>query len=209
MQSPSFIHKFIQSSSKGRSLTLLTLHGTGGDENDILPIAHQIDPNASVLSPRGKVLENGMPRFFRRFAEGVFDVDDLKRRTGELADFVLAAQREYRFDARRVVALGYSNGANIAASLLLLRPEVIAGAILFRATLPLTPQSKTDLSSKHVLISAGKYDQVIPRIGTEKLTNELKGSGANVEIRWQESDHGLVQDDINDAKSWLNSHFGE
>jgi phospholipase/carboxylesterase len=204
-----FVHRFIPSGSKGHSLTLLALHGTGGDENNMLPLSQQLDPNASVLSPRGKILENGMPRFFRRFVEGVFDVEDLKKRTVELADFVLAATKEYGFDGRRVVALGYSNGANIAASMLLLRPEILAGALLFRVTLPLSPESSPHLASKHIFISAGNYDQMIPRSGTERLIDILRKSGADVEVHWQESDHGLTAKDIKDAKSWLTRHFPE
>src|SRR2546426_11706429 len=125
---PDFIHEFVPGSS-GR--TLLLLHGTGGNERDLLPLGRELDPNASLLSPRGKILENGMPRFFRRLAEGVFDLEDLKTRTNELADFVCAAVRDYKLDADHIIAVGYSNGANIAASMLLLRPEIMRGAILF------------------------------------------------------------------------------
>src|SRR4026209_2924110 len=131
---PDFIHDCVPGSS---SRTLLLLHGTGGNERDLIPLGRELDPNASLLSPRGKILENGMPRFFRRLAEGVFDLEDLKARTHELADFVLAAAREYGFDAGRVFAAGYSNGANIAASSLLLRPGMLAGAVLLRPMVPL------------------------------------------------------------------------
>src|SRR5213075_915218 len=110
---PDFIHEFVPGSSKR---TLLLLHGTGGNERDLIPLGHDLDPSASLLSPRGKVLENGMPRYFRRLAEGVFDLNDLKKRTNELADFVAAAARHYGFASDRVVAVSYSNGANIGAS---------------------------------------------------------------------------------------------
>src|SRR5258705_13908642 len=140
---PDFIHEFVPSTS---SRTLLLLHGTGGNERDLIPLGRELDPNAGLLSPRGKVLENGMPRFFRRLAEGVFDLEDLKYRTNELADFVTAAAQHYRFTSDNVVAVGYSNGANIAASMLLLRPEVMPAAILFRAMVPLVPDRLPDLS---------------------------------------------------------------
>ena len=130
------------------------MHGTGGNERDLIPLGRELDPNASLLSPRGKVLENGMPRFFRRLAEGVFDLEDLKERTHELADFVVAAAQRYEFDMKNIVAVGYSNGANIAASMLLLRAETLAAAILFRAMVPLIPESQPDLSSVRLLIGA-------------------------------------------------------
>src|SRR5436190_22529790 len=136
---PDFIHEFVPGSSKR---TLLLLHGTGGNERDLIPLGRELDPNASLLSPRGKVLENGMPRFFRRLAEGVFDLEDLKKRTHELADFVVSAAEHYKIDPpspgygvagnHQIVAVGYSNGANIAASMLLLRPEILSAAVLFR-----------------------------------------------------------------------------
>jgi predicted esterase len=133
MDTTGFIHRF----EKGRpeERPLLLLHGTGGDENDLIPLARMIAPTASFLSPRGKVLENGMPRFFRRLAEGVFDEDDVRRRANELADFVTNARSQYGITSP--IALGYSNGANIAAAALLLRPSELAGAILLRAMLPL------------------------------------------------------------------------
>jgi len=136
-----FIHEFIPGSSQR---TLLLLHGTCGNERDLVPLGRELDPNASLLSPRGKVLENGMPRFFRRLAEGVFDLEDLKKRTHELADLVVAASRRYKIDISRLVVVGYSNGANIAASVLLLRPEVFSSVILFRAMVPLVPQIHPD-----------------------------------------------------------------
>ncbi len=141
---PDFLHEFVPGNS---SRTLLLLHGTGGNERDLLPLGRELDPNASLLSPRGKILENGMPRFFRRLAEGVFDLEDLKTRTNELADFVAAAARHYKLDADHIVGVGYSNGANIAASMLLLRPEIMHAAILFRAMVPLVPDKMPELSS--------------------------------------------------------------
>src|SRR5216110_850154 len=149
---PDFLHEFVHGNS---NRTLLLLHGTGGNERDLIPLGRELDPNAALLSPRGKVLENGMPRFFRRLAEGVFDLEDLKYRTNELADFVTAAGEHYGFTSDNVVAVGYSNGANIAASMLLLRPEIMHAAILLRAMVPLVPDRLPDLSSVCVWIGAG------------------------------------------------------
>src|SRR5438552_11284243 len=156
---PDFIHEFVPGTS---NRTLLLLHGTGGNERDLIPFARELDSRAALLSPRGKVLENGMPRFFRRVAEGVFDLDDLKKRTNELADFVAAAAQRYGFAADKVVAVGYSNGANIAASMLLLRPEILCVAVLFRAMVPLVPETQPNLSSVRVWIGAGTDDPIIP-----------------------------------------------
>src|SRR5881227_1142273 len=142
---PDFIHEFIPGDSPR---TLLLLHGTGGNERDLIPLGRELDLNAALLSPRGKVLENGMPRFFRRLAEGVFDLEDLKFRTNELADFVRNASKVYGFDLQYVIAIGYSNGANIASSMLLLRPQVLSTAILFRAMVPLVPDVLPDLANK-------------------------------------------------------------
>src|SRR5256886_4587407 len=149
--SPDFIHEFVAGSS---DRTLLLLHGTGGNERDLIPLGRELDPSAALLSPRGKVLENGMPRFFRRLAEGVFDLEDLKTRTNELADFAAAAAQHYGFASDNVIAVGYSNGANIAASLLLFRPEVLSAAVLFRAMVPLIPETQPNLSSVRVWIGA-------------------------------------------------------
>src|SRR5881227_3283155 len=178
---PDFIHEFVPGSS---SRTLLLLHGTGGNERDLIPLGRELDPNASLLSPRGKILENGMPRFFRRLAEGVFDLEDLKIRTNELADFVAAAAQHYGFSSDKVVAVGYSNGANIAASVLLLRPEVLSAAILFRAMVPLIPETEPDLDSVRVWIGAGSNDPIVPASETKELAELLRGAGANVTIRF-------------------------
>ncbi len=156
---PDFIHEFVPGTS---DRTLLLLHGTGGNEHDLIPLGRELDPKAALLSPRGKILENGMPRFFRRLAEGVFDVEDLKQRTNELADFVAAAVQHYKLAADCLVAVGYSNGANIAASMLLLRPEIFHAAILFRAMVPLVPENLPDLSPVRVWVGAGNQDPIIP-----------------------------------------------
>ena len=191
-----------------KSLTLLLLHGTGGNENDLIPIAGMLRiTNASILSPRGKVLENGMPRFFRRLAEGVFDIEDLKFRTNELADFVQNASRRYAFDLNRITAIGYSNGANIAASVLLLRPEILSNAILFRPMIPLIPDTLPNLSDKHILISAGSHDPIVPSYQTEDLFDLLRNAGANVSIQWQNSGHELTQRDVKVARDWVASEL--
>jgi phospholipase/carboxylesterase len=195
-----FIHEFVPGKSER---TLLLLHGTGGNERDLLPLGRELDPNASLLSTRGKVLENGMPRFFRRLAEGVFDLDDLKHRTHELADFVAAAAQHYEFASDEVVAVGYSNGANIAASMLLLRPEILSAAILFRAMVPLIPDKLPDLSPVRVWIGAGDQDPIVPASETKRLAELLRRAGADVTIRFAKAGHGLTNRDVEAARHWL------
>ncbi|TMP98071.1 MAG: alpha/beta hydrolase [Verrucomicrobia bacterium] len=197
---PDFIHEFVPGTS---NRTLLLLHGTGGNERDLIPLGRELDPNAALLSPRGKVLENGMPRFFRRLAEGVFDLEDLKYRTNELADFVTAAGEHFGFSSDNVVAVGYSNGANIAASMLLLRPEILGAAILFRAMVPLVPDKLPELSSVHVWIGAGDQDPIVPASETKRLAELLRRAGADVTIRFAKAGHGLTNDDLEAARHWL------
>ncbi len=197
---PDFIHEFVPGSS-GR--TLLLLHGTGGNEHDLLPLGRELDPTAALLSPRGKILENGMPRFFRRLAEGVFDLEDLKKRTHELADFVAASAKQYHFAAEQLVAIGYSNGANIAASMLLLRPETFRAAILFRAMVPLVPENLPDLSSARIWIGAGNQDPIIPPSETQRLVELLRRARADVTIRFLDAGHGLTNGEIELARDWL------
>jgi len=197
---PDFIHEFVPGKSER---TLLLLHGTGGNERDLIPLGHELDPNAALLSPRGKVLENRMPRFFRRLAEGVFDLEDLKNRTHELADFVAAAAKHYKIDIKHIIAVGYSNGANIAASLLLLRPEILSAAILFRAMVPLIPETEPDLDSVRVWIGAGSNDPIVPASETKELAELLRGAGANVTIRFFQAGHDLTQQDVEAARKWL------
>ena len=198
--SPDFIHEFVAGSS---DRTLLLLHGTGGNEHDLIPLGRELDPAASLLSPRGKVLENGMPRFFRRLAEGVFDLDDLRKRTHELADFVITAGAQYKIDMAKITAVGYSNGANIAASMLLLRPEILSSAILFRAMVPLIPETQPNLSSVRVWIGAGTFDPIVPASETKQLTELLRGGGADVTIRFFQGGHELTHDDVQAAREWL------
>jgi phospholipase/carboxylesterase len=197
---PDFIHEFVPGTS---DRTLLLLHGTGGNEHDLIPLGRELDSNAAFLSPRGKVLENGMPRFFRRLAEGVFDLEDLKKRTNELAEFIKAAAKHYTFAADRIVAVGYSNGANIAASLLLLRPETLRAAVLFRAMVPLVPEQLPDLSSVGVWIGAGAQDPIIPASEAQRLVELFRRAGADVTIRFANASHALTEGDIKTARRWL------
>src|SRR5947207_6204530 len=197
---PDFIHEFVPGKSER---TLFLLHGTGGNERDLIPLGRELDPNAALLSPRGKVMENGMPRFFRRLAEGVFDLHDLQKRTHELADFLAAAAQHYGFASDNVVAVGYSNGANIAASMLLLRPEILSDAILFRAMVPLIRETQPNLSSVRVWIGARTHDPIIPASETKQLTELLRGGGADVTIRFFQGGHELTHDDVQAAREWL------
>ncbi len=197
-----FIHRFERPRDADAPILLL-LHGTGGDENDLLPIGHMLAPDAGFLSPRGQVLEHGMPRFFRRLAEGVFDLDDLRRRTAELARFVGAAADAYRFDPARVIAVGFSNGANIAASLLLLAPRVLAGAVLFRAMVPLVPERMPTLPGTPVLVSNGRSDPIVAHAETERLVALLRNAGADVTLEWQNAGHNLTPGDVARARQWI------
>jgi phospholipase/carboxylesterase len=198
---PDFLHEFVHG---GSNRTLLLLHGTGGNERDLIPLGRELDSTAALLSPRGKILENGMPRFFRRLAEGVFDLEDLKTRTNELADFVAAAVAHYELDADHIVGVGYSNGANIAASMLLLRPEIMHAVILFRAMVPLVPDKMPELSSVHVWIGAGDQDPIIPPSAAQRLVELLRQASAEVTIRFFNAGHGLTSSEVEAAGQWLN-----
>ena len=195
-----FIHQFIPGSS---DRTLLILHGTGGNEHDLLPLGRELDPAAALLSPRGQVSENGHPRFFRRLAEGVFDLEDLKRRTDDLADFIEAAARHYEFDLNKLVAVGYSNGANIAASVLLQRPGILRTAVLLRAMVPFVPEKLPDLSGVRVWIAGGKQDMIIAPAETQRLADLLSGAGADVTVRFFDAGHGLTNTELVLAHRWL------
>jgi phospholipase/carboxylesterase len=199
-------HRF-EPSERADARVLLLLHGTGGDENDLVSLGRMLDPEAALLSPRGNVLEHGAPRFFRRLAEGVFDLEDLRRRTHELGDFVEAAVKRYGLDGRRMVAVGFSNGANIAASLLLLRPRVLQGAVLFRAMVPLEPEKLPSLAGVAVLLSSGRFDPLAgPRVA-ERLATLLRRAGADVTVAEQEAGHELTRADVDAAAAWLASHL--
>ena len=182
---------------------MLLLHGTGGNENDMVPLGRDLDPTASLLTLRGNVLENGMPRFFRRLAEGVFDEADVVRRANELADFIATAAKQYEFDPKQVTAVGYSNGANIAAAVLLLRPGTIASAILFRAMVPIVPTTEPNLGGARVLICSGKRDPIIPFDNAERLVAMLRSAGADVTLRVEDASHQLTFAEIAAAKKWL------
>lgn len=198
--SETFIHRFEPATAPGQA-PLLLLHGTGGDENDLLPLGRTVAPGVALLSPRGRTLEAGMPRFFRRLAEGVFDEDDLRRRTHELADFVEQARAEYGVPAP--IALGFSNGANIAAAMLLLRPEVLSGAVLLRAMSPFAKPPVAALDGKPVLIVSGSFDPIIPEENAARLAATLSGAGAAVEHRSLPTGHGLSQADLRLVRDWL------
>lgn len=202
MSALSYVHRF-EPGTDPAAPPLLLLHGTGGNENDLLRLGRQLAPGSSLLSPRGDVNENGMPRFFRRFAEGVFDLDDVARRTHALADFVRAAADAYRFDARRLIALGYSNGANVAASLLLLRPETLAGAVLWRPMVVLQPEKLPDLTGKSVAIFSGRHDPIVPLEHPPQLAAMLRRAGANVALDWLQTGHQLTSEDFVQAAERL------
>ena len=183
--------------------TLLLLHGTGADENDLLPLGRALDPNANLLSPRGRVSENGMPRFFRRLAEGVFDVEDLKGRTDELVGFVDEAATRFSFDASKIVAVGFSNGANIAGSVLLRHPATLSSAVLLRPMVPYEPDDEVDLRGKPIFIGAGRSDPLIDPSQTERLAAMLREAGAEVELRWAPGGHQLDPREVEAARLWI------
>ena len=198
-----FIHRFIPASGPARKITLLLLHGTGGDESDLLPLGQALAPGAAILSPRGKVRENGMPRFFRRLSEGVFDVEDVKLRARELAAFIRAAVAHYPLDPETIVAVGYSNGANIAAAVLLLEPGALRRAILLHAMVPLQPENPPDLAGVAVFMAAGRRDPIVAPAGTESLAGMLRDGGAQVSLHWTNEGHALAAEEITAARAWL------
>lgn len=206
MTENSFIHRFEPANSAG-STPLLLLHGTGGDENDLLGLGKMISPGSALLSPRGRVLEHGMPRFFRRLAEGVFDEEDVRRRALELGDFVADARQRYGIAAP--VAVGFSNGANIAAALLLLKPDVLAGAILLRAMVPLSDPPKAALDGKPVLLLSGQADPIVPASNSAHLAALLSQAGANVTQKILPAGHQLTQTDVALARDWIGNIAAE
>jgi len=200
MTSSSFIHRYLPATEPGRT-PLLLLHGTGGDENDLLPLGRMVAPGAALLSPRGKVLEGGAPRFFRRLAEGVFDEADVKFRAGELADFVMESREAHGLEAP--VAIGFSNGANIAAAMLMLRPGTLAGAALLRPMVPLSEPPRADLTGTRVLMLSGAMDPIVPETNSARLAQILSGSGAEVRHETLPTGHGLSQTDVQLLAEWL------
>jgi predicted esterase len=205
----SFIHRFVPAAATGPKITLLLLHGTGGDEDDLIPLGQQLVPGAALLSPRGRVLEHGMPRFFRRLAEGVFDVEDLKLQTDGLAEFVANASHKYGLDqsGNKMVAVGYSNGANIASSLLLTHPRQLSGAVLFRPMVPFRPNPVPELKDVPVLLAAANRDQIVSPQETSELSQILASAGARVTTHWHPGGHELGADDVAAAKDWLFENY--
>src|SRR5262245_30105766 len=197
-----FTHRFVPAQEPGAGSALLLLHGTGGDENDLLSLGAALAPGAALLSPRGKVLENGMPRFFSRLREGVFDPREVEARAHELADFVVAARETYPLISKPI-AVGLSNGANIAAAVLLVRPEVLGGAILLRPMVALEPAISPDLRGTRVFIGAGRQDPLVSPPQTERLRRMVEAAGAEVEVNWANAGHGLTGADLAAAKRWL------
>lgn len=197
-----FTHVFEPAARPGLP-TLLLLHGTGGNEHDLLGLGRTLLPGAALLAPRGGVLENGMPRFFRRIATGIFDEADLRRRAVELADFVTAAAGAYGLDVGRVIAVGYSNGANIASAAMLLRPRVLRGAALLRPMMPLHEAAAPNLGGRRVLLASGRRDPTVPPDHPERLAALLRAAGADVTLHWSAAGHELVRQDVDAAADWL------
>ena len=198
-----FIHNYSPAPSSPSANTLLLLHGTGGDENDLLPLGRLLDPAANLLSPRGNVMENGMPRFFRRLSEGVFDIPDLIAQAHSLKEFIAEAATTHGFDPARVTAAGFSNGANIAAALLLLHPGVLRDAVLLHPMVPLVPDTLPDLSQVGVFIGAGRRDPIASVAETERLAALLGDAGAEVTVSWQSGGHALTREEAEAAAEWL------
>lgn len=194
-------HRFLPAT--GRQETLLILHGTGGNEDDLLPLGELLAPGAARLSPRGRVLEHGKPRFFARHAEGVLDQADLAFRTTELSAWVRTARAHYGIDGRPTIAVGFSNGANIAASMLLRNTGVLRGAILLAPMLPFEPDALPDLSGIRVFIGAGRMDPLVPAAQSQRLADVLRAAGAEVELHWTDAGHSITPDEVEAAQRWI------
>ena len=201
-----FVHRYIPPNAGAElagGTTLLLLHGTGGDEEDLIPVGRELLPGAGILSPRGKVLERGAPRFFRRIAEGVFDQDDLAKRTEELADFIEAAVKTYQLERDGVVAVGFSNGANIAASLLFRHPGLLRGAVLFSPMVPFEPVPPPRLDGTSIFIGAGRADPIAPAAQANRLATLFRESGADVTVHWEPGGHALTRAELAAAHEWI------
>jgi phospholipase/carboxylesterase len=198
-----FIHRFLPAEDNASAETLVVLHGTGGDENDLIGIGQTIAPGATILSPRGNVLENGAPRFFKRLAEGVFDPKEVRSRAEELATFIRAAISKYSLNPERIFAMGYSNGANIASTVMLTDPELLRGAILFRPMLVIETDARSDLSGRGVFISAGERDPIVPVKSVERLVELFEAAHADVTLEWQQAGHSLLPSEVRAATDWL------
>lgn len=200
---PGFTHIYIPPSDPLNTKTILLLHGTGGSEDSLLPVADFLLPGASVLSPRGQVLENGLPRFFKRLSEGVFDTEDLLLRAQELAGFIKNASDEYGIDLNDIVAAGYSNGANIASSVIFSCPGLLRTAVLFHPMIPFVPGNPPDLSGTNVHITAGRNDPIVKMEETVKLAGLYEDYGAHVSVFWHDRGHNLTRGELESAKSFL------
>ena len=198
-----FVHRFVPATDSASGQTLLVLHGTGGDENDLIGIGQAVAPGAAILSPRGKVIENGAPRFFRRISEGVFDPKEVRTRAEDLASFIRAAVVAYKLEAGRVFALGYSNGANIASTVMFIEPGILQGSILLRPMLVYKPTVQKDLSGSAVFISAGRMDPIVPTTSVEQLVSLFDAAHVDVTLKWQLAGHSLVPSEVRDAAQWL------
>ena len=201
-----FVHRYLPPTADAESAastTLLLLHGTGGDEGDLVPVGRALLPGAGILSPRGKVLERGAPRFFRRIAEGVFDQEDLAHRTNELAEFITAAAETYKLERDGIVAVGFSNGANIAASLLLRHPGLLRGAVLLSPMVPFEPEGLPDLCGTSVFIGAGRADPIAPAQQAEHLATLLRHAGAAVTLHWDADGHAITSGELDAARDWI------
>jgi len=198
-----FVHRFLPADDPVSSDTLVVLHGTGGDENDLIGIGQSVAPGAAILSPRGNVLENGAPRFFKRLAEGVFDPKEVRSRAEELARFIRGAVITYRLNPERVFALGYSNGANVASTVMLVEPGILRGSVLFRPMVVYEPTEQHDLSGSAVFISAGRMDPIVPTSSVERLVELFESSHAEVTLKWQLTAHNLVPSEMREAADWL------
>jgi phospholipase/carboxylesterase len=198
-----FIHRLVPAEDKTSAETLVVLHGTGGDENDLIGIGQAVAPGAAILSPRGNVLENGAPRFFKRLAEGVFDPEEVRSRGEELARFIRAAISKYGLNPGRIFALGYSNGANVASTVMFIEPGLFRGAILLRPMVVFEPDEYPDLDGTGVLISAGRMDPIVPAKGVERLVELFEVSHAEVTLKWQVAGHNLLPSEVREAADWL------
>jgi len=198
-----FIHRFVPAEDRTSAETLVVLHGTGGDENDLIGIGQAIAPAAAILSPRGNVLENGAPRFFKRLGEGVFDPKEVRSRAEELANFIRAAISKYKLNPERIFAMGYSNGANIASTVMLIDPGLFRGAILFRPMLVIETDGRSDLSGRGLFISAGQMDPIVPVKSVGRLVELFEASHAEVTLKWQQAGHNLLPSEVREAANWL------
>lgn len=198
-----FIHRFLPAEDKTSAETLVVLHGTGGDETDLIGIGQAVAPGAAILSPRGNVLENGAPRFFKRLAEGVFDPKEVRSRGEELARFIRTAISKYGLNPDRIFALGYSNGANIASTVMFIEPGLFRGAIMFRPMMVFEPKERPDLGAAGVFISAGRMDPIVPTKSVERLVELLEASHAEVALKWQLAGHNLLPSEVHEAADWL------